>query len=251
MNSKNRLKIIVGLVLFGAIFIGLLQASKYEFNENENNQEIIDEITEDYIEENDYLNSYIPKMYENTNVYELSLKDRLSLFDSLPNGSPLDNTFVTDDFGTRIHPITKRKQFHSGIDLRAKVFTPVHATADGIVKKVMPYNRGNYGRMVVIYHAHGFETLYAHLRRTKVKEGDYIKKGDVIGLSGSSGRSTGPHLHYEVKYTSSYLNPKDFMDWNINDFNSLFNAQKTVPWDELIADIRKENLKDFIALNEK
>ena len=159
----------------------------------------------------------------------------------IPNGSPLLDTNTKSRFGYRIHPITKKKKFHRGIDLRAKRNTKVFSTADGVVRYVQSRDRGDFGRVVIISHNYGFETVYAHLNKTKVKIGDVVKKNQLIGLSGNSGRSTGPHLHYEVKYASKVLNPKDFMQWNLKKYDLLFTKQRRVQWESLIMMIHKQH----------
>ena len=153
----------------------------------------------------------------------------------IPNGSPLKETKVTAKFGYRIHPIIKKRRFHRGIDLKAKRKTAVYATADGVVKFVQSKNKGAFGRVVIISHNYGFETVYAHLRKTKVKIGDVVKKGDLIALSGNSGRSTGPHLHYEVRYASKVLDPKNFIEWNLKNYESIFNKERRVKWESLVS----------------
>lgn len=159
----------------------------------------------------------------------------------IPNGSPLSNTVVTSSFGYRIHPITKTRKFHQGIDLRAKRGTKVYATADGIVKKIQKYNRGSFGRLVVISHNYGFETAFAHLKKVLVKPGDTVKKGDLIAYSGNSGRSSAPHLHYEVRYLEKLLNPKYFLKWNMQNYESIFEKERRVEWESLIGMIKHHN----------
>ena len=161
-----------------------------------------------------------------------SLK-KMYMLQIIPNGSPLKNTLVTARFGYRIHPVLKKRKFHRGIDLRAKRKTKVYSTADGVVSYVQSKNRGTYGRVIIISHNYGFETVYGHLGKTKVKIGDIVKKGDLIALSGNSGRSTGPHLHYEVKYASIVLNPKYFINWNLKNYNNIFKKIGRVKWDSL------------------
>ncbi|MBT3281283.1 MAG: M23 family metallopeptidase [Campylobacteraceae bacterium] len=156
------------------------------------------------------------------------------MFNTIPSGKPLKKTKVTAKFGFRIHPITKKKKFHQGIDLRAKRGTKVYSTADGVVRYVQTKDKGNWGRTIIIAHNFGFETVYAHLKKSKVKVGDVIKKGDIIGLSGNSGRSTGPHLHYEVRYASRILDPSTFMSWNMKNYENIFEKQRRVKWDSLV-----------------
>lgn len=160
---------------------------------------------------------------------------RMYMLMLIPNGSPLEGiSKTTSKFGYRIHPVTKKRQFHRGIDLKAAMRTSVYATADGIVKFVQPKNKGAFGRVIIISHNYGFETVYAHLQKTKVKVGDIIRKGDLIALSGNSGKSTGPHLHYEIKYASKVLDPKNFIKWDLKNYESIFNKERRIQWESLV-----------------
>ncbi len=165
---------------------------------------------------------------------------KMYMLSTIPNGAPLQRISVSANFGYRIHPVTHEKKFHRGIDLRAHLKTSVFATADGVVRYVQPRNTGDYGRVIILSHNFGFETVYAHLSATKVKLGDVIKKNQVIGMTGNSGRSTGPHLHYEVRYASMVLNPRDFIDWNLKKFNSIFSKQRRVQWEYLVNLIKEQ-----------
>ncbi|MCK5293608.1 MAG: M23 family metallopeptidase [Arcobacteraceae bacterium] len=171
---------------------------------------------------------------------KISSIEKMNMLQVIPNGSPLKKTKVTAKFGYRKHPITKKKQFHRGIDLRAKRKTDVHSTADGVVRYVQPKNKDAFGRVIIVSHNYGFETVYAHLRKTKVKIGNIIKKGDIIALSGNSGRSTGPHLHYEVRYASMVLNPRNFMKWNLKNYETIFNKERRIKWDSLVSLINSQ-----------
>ena len=111
-------------------------------------------------------------------------------------------------FGYRIHPVYKVKRFHQGVDFPARVGTPIQASGDGVVKEV-GWHRG-YGKCVVINHGYGYETWYAHMSKYKVKKGEKVKKGHVIGEVGTSGLSTAPHLHYEVHHKGKPINPINF-----------------------------------------
>jgi murein DD-endopeptidase MepM/ murein hydrolase activator NlpD len=164
------------------------------------------------------------------------------MLQTIPSGHPMKIPMkVTAKFGYRIHPILKRKKFHKGVDLRAPRRTPVYATADGVVKFVEHKNVGTFGRIVHIVHNYGFETVYGHLRFTKVKAGDIVKKGQLIAMSGNSGRSTGPHLHYEVRHANKILNPMPFLDWDIKHYEDIFKRQRRVKWDSLINLIATQN----------
>ena len=128
---------------------------------------------------------------------------------NLPHGSPTPGKKISSRYGTRKDPFTKRAAVHGGLDYRASRGTPVHATANGKVVKAGRF--GGYGKLVEIDHGGGIRTRYAHLSRIKVKLGQRIKKGTRVGNVGSTGRSTGPHLHYEVRRKGRTINPIHFV----------------------------------------
>ena len=127
----------------------------------------------------------------------------------LPIGNPLPGRTVTSSFGVRADPLLGSPALHSGIDFRAPLGAPAVASAAGEVTKA-GWN-GGYGRMVEIDHGRGYVTRYAHLNQIDVEVGQDIEKGQVIGQVGSSGRSTGPHLHYEVRHNAAARNPAPFL----------------------------------------
>ncbi|MCV2503409.1 MAG: M23 family metallopeptidase, partial [Neisseriaceae bacterium] len=117
---------------------------------------------------------------------------------------------ITSPFGYRVHPITKqRSSLHSGMDIAGVTGAPVKATADGIV--TFAGTGSGYGRMIKIKHGYGYSTTYAHLSKIQVRNNQTVKAGDVIGNVGSSGRSTGPHLHYEIRYNDQPINPNPYL----------------------------------------
>jgi len=116
---------------------------------------------------------------------------------------------VASGFGYRIDPIYKTVKFHAGLDFTAPQGTPIYATADGVVKTA-GFSDGGYGNHVVINHGYGYETLYGHMYRVKVRSGQRLKRGDLIGYVGSTGKSTGPHCHYEVHKNGQKLDPVYF-----------------------------------------
>ncbi len=120
---------------------------------------------------------------------------------------------LTDRFGWRIHPLTRLKQFHEGLDISAPRRTKVIAPADGEVEVVVVKYAPNqsYGKQVIINHGYGFRTVYAHLNDIFVKEGEKVRRGQVIGTVGDTGRATGPHLHYEVHKDGIAQNPENFI----------------------------------------
>lgn len=171
------------------------------------------------------------------NFAKITTLQRRYMLELIPNGKPIKDAKITSLFGYRIHPITHKRSFHRGIDFRAKVNTPIYATADGVVQFVEPKNRGSFGRLIVITHNYGFKTLYAHLHKTNVKVGDVVYKDELIGYSGNSGRSSGPHLHYEVKYAMKSLNPIYLVKWDLKRYEDIFKFEKRVNWDDLIKQI--------------
>jgi len=128
---------------------------------------------------------------------------------ALPVSVPAAHAEITSTFGTRDDPFLRRPAFHSGIDFRAATGTPVHATGGGTV--VSADRNGGYGNMVEIDHGNGITTRYAHLSRILVDEGERVEAGAVIGKAGSTGRSTGPHIHYEIRRNGNAVNPIRFI----------------------------------------
>ncbi|PHR25201.1 MAG: hypothetical protein COA36_14450 [Desulfotalea sp.] len=126
----------------------------------------------------------------------------------LPFGRPVKG-IITSRYGKRKDPLNHRSAFHSGIDFRGKRGEPIKATADGVVKKA--FRNGGYGNYVLIDHGNGYTTSFSHMKKYLVHRGDKIKRGQIIGLIGNTGRSTGPHLHYEVALDGKRINPYNFM----------------------------------------
>ena len=118
---------------------------------------------------------------------------------------------LSSSFGYRRDPFTGRRKYHSGLDFALEVGNSIFATGDGVVELTENAYRG-YGKNIIIDHGFGYKTRYAHLSEIYVKKGMEIKRGSVIGLSGNTGRSSGPHLHYEVKYRGNFVNPYNYMD---------------------------------------
>jgi murein DD-endopeptidase MepM/ murein hydrolase activator NlpD len=129
---------------------------------------------------------------------------------SIPSRTPLAGLTLTSDYGMRMHPVTGRRAAHKGIDLSAPTGTPIYATGDGMVSRASWYS--TYGLYVAIEHGGQIQTRYAHMSRLNVAEGQRVRKGDVIGFVGSTGRSTGPHLHYEVRVDGAAVNPVPYMN---------------------------------------
>ncbi|MFW5658954.1 MAG: M23 family metallopeptidase [Bacteroidota bacterium] len=137
-----------------------------------------------------------------------SARSNTKALESTPSIRPVDGEIISGH-GTRKHPISKQDKMHYGIDFMAKVGTPVKATATGYVAEAGVKKNGR-GKYIVINHGEGYKTRYSHLSELKVRRGQHIKRGDVIALSGNSGLSKGPHLHYEVLYKGESIDPIDF-----------------------------------------
>lgn len=149
--------------------------------------------------------------FETANYKEIENKfeENKKIFEILPAIKPV-NAPIGDRFGMRFHPILKRRRMHHGLDFLANSGTEVHSPSDGIVTYVG--RKGGYGKVIRITHGYGYETLYAHLSKYKVKKGEKVKRGQLIALTGNSGNlSTGPHLHYEVRHNGVSLNPRNFI----------------------------------------
>ncbi|HKR04416.1 MAG TPA: M23 family metallopeptidase [Bacteroidia bacterium] len=139
-------------------------------------------------------------------------KNKNQMLASIPAIQPLSNKDlgrIASGFGYRIHPIYKTSIMHTGQDFTAPVGTEIYATGNGVVEKVEYYGRG-YGNNVIIRHGYGYETLYGHMSKINVRQGQKINRGDIIGFVGNTGTSTGPHLHYEVIKNGNKLNPVNF-----------------------------------------
>lgn len=140
------------------------------------------------------------------------VKAKSALVAAIPAIQPMKNkdlNRIGSGFGYRIDPIYKTIKFHEGIDFTAPMRTEIYATGDGRVSEIMRMDRG-YGNCVVIDHGYGYKTLYAHMSRFNVREGQRVKRGEVIGYVGNTGKSTAPHLHYEVIKDGSKVNPVNF-----------------------------------------
>ncbi|MCD6579529.1 M23 family metallopeptidase [bacterium] len=132
-----------------------------------------------------------------------------SLIAATPSIWPLKG-YISSGFQWRTNPLTGKKEFHKGIDIAGPIGTPLVSTADGIITRA-ENNPYGYGKLIEVTHGFGFSTRYAHLNSISVKIGQFVKRGQVIGSRGSTGWSTGPHLHYEVRINNKPVNPMNFI----------------------------------------
>lgn len=154
------------------------------------------------------LEERIPEQEQSLEELKDAVIQRTDRLSHTPSMYPVSGT-ITSNFGYRKSPFSNRQEFHDGLDIGASYGTTVVATADGMVS--FAGYRSGYGRTVTLSHGYGFETSYCHNSSILVKEGQQVKKGQAISKVGSSGRSTGPHLHYIVKVNGGLKNPVDFL----------------------------------------
>jgi len=158
---------------------------------------------------------------------------RRMLVNQIPSGLPLKDTVVTAGYGMRNHPVYKKRTLHPGVDFRARQGTPIYATADGVVEYGGYHKSSGFGNLIILQHNYGFKTYFAHLKKVVVRGRQFIRKGQLIGYTGNTGVSTGPHLHYEVRHMFKKLDPKPFLAMNITNVNETFDAVKSVEWASL------------------
>lgn len=165
---------------------------------------------------------------------QLNSLGKAMMLSMVPSGHAVaDYKGLTSKYGYRTHPITKKRHLHGGLDYRSKTGDDVITTADGVVS-YSAYSKGSgFGNLVTIQHANGFKTRYGHLSQRSVKVGQVVYKGDKIGEVGSTGRSSGPHLHYEVWFLHHKLNPEPFDKWTLEKYDGIFEKVKGVPWASL------------------
>jgi len=189
--------------------------------------------------------SEIETMIGMTPVAEMSLQERVSatklnsehmatLMQFIPSGSPVEYKGITSKFGYRIHPTLNRRELHRGLDMKAKMNTPVYATADGIVEWAGFHKRSGFGKLIILQHNYGFRAYFGHLNKIVIKSGKFVKKGDLIAYTGNSGMSSGPHLHYEIRFIQRAVNPYEFVKWSVTNYKDIFEKEKKIPWQSLI-----------------
>ncbi len=143
---------------------------------------------------------------------EAMVRNKQKLLSSIPAIQPVSNNDlnrIASGFGNRIDPVYKVSKFHAGLDFAAPQGTPIYATADGRIAEAGK-DEGGYGNHVVVNHGYGYETLYGHMVRIKARKGQQVKRGEIIGWVGSTGKSTGPHCHYEVHKNGRPVDPVYF-----------------------------------------
>ena len=183
-------------------------ANRYKNLEGFNNSELL-------IDTRKKLDQIAGRAYVQTksfdDVVEMA-RDKEQMLASIPAIQPVANKNLkrmASGYGYRIHPIYKVRKMHWGMDFTAPTGTPIYATGDGKVSKYKK-SRSGYGNHIIIDHGYGYQTLYAHMSKVDVRRGQKVKRGDIIGYVGSTGRSTAPHLHYEVIKDGRKINPVNY-----------------------------------------
>ena len=159
-------------------------------------------------DEVDRMNFDSRRLASDLNLLESRLSERSRMLSRTPSIAPARG-ILTDGFGGRRDPFTGESSSHQAIDISSDMGQPIRSPADGVVAKAEWAN--GYGNVVFISHGYGFSTRYGHLSKFKVKPGENVKRGQVIGYVGSTGRSTGPHLHYEVRLNNKPVNPLEYV----------------------------------------
>ena len=182
--------------------------------EKQAEEKLIASLTEDELNTTiiSQINTLRNRLYAQTTSFsaiETMVKNKEALLSATPAIQPVSNkdlSRMASGFGYRIDPVYKTTKMHAGLDFAAPQGTPIYATADGVVET--SGNTGNgYGNHVVINHGYNYETLYGHMVRVKARSGQKVRRGEVIGWVGSTGKSTGPHLHYEVHKNGNAIDP--------------------------------------------
>ena len=156
--------------------------------------------------------------------------NKAELIEAIPSIQPIKNqdlTRMASGYGYRTDPFTKKRRFHYGMDFSARKGTPIYATGNGVVKRADNRSLG-YGKHIRIDHDFGYVSLYAHLSKYNVRRGQRVKRGDIIGYVGNTGRSVGPHLHYEIFKDKKRINPLNFYYGNLSqkEFDALLTQSR-------------------------
>jgi murein DD-endopeptidase MepM/ murein hydrolase activator NlpD len=187
---------------------GIIDISRYKELEGFNNSELVISTTKKVDE---LTNALIVQSKSLDEILKLA-KSKDKLLAAIPAIQPVKNEDLkrmASGFGYRSDPFTKARKMHKGMDFTAATGTPIYASGDGVVKNA-DNSLSGYGNHIEINHGYGYITLYAHLSKYKVRPGQHVKRGDVIGYVGSTGRSQAPHLHYEVHKDGQVVNPINF-----------------------------------------
>ncbi len=244
-SRKKKIKIVKVISLLLLIFITIFLLFQYKsymsyIKTTKNDSQLAQNYKEHLKNEEEKQKNEIKLINDITldNIQNIPEDKKELLLNLIPSEKPLKKEFkVNSTFGMRVHPVSRRKKMHNGVDLKLNTGDDVIATAMG--KVVFAGRKSGSGKTVVIEHFLGFRTVFAHLDKINVKVNEIVGKGKVIAQGGNTGVSTGPHLHYEVKYNGKVINPQTFMDWDKNNFNIVFEKEKEIPWESFLTIIGK------------
>ncbi|MGR5252858.1 M23 family metallopeptidase [Vibrio astriarenae] len=166
-------------------------------------------------------------------IAAITMSTRVMMLSKIPNGSPVGKARISSGFGARVHPVTRERRMHRGLDFAVNTGTNIYAPADGVVEVTRRSDQGS-GNFLRLQHAYGFSSSYSHLHQFKVRQGQMVRKGDLIAVSGNSGLSSGPHLHYEVRFVGRALDPHNFVEWGLDNFELIVEKEKVIPWESLV-----------------
>lgn len=197
-NSEKKLQLAAGVYLDDDYAIGGSEENLISLKKDDLNLKTLNKLTEELIDRINY-------QKEKFEFLLSKFEEKKELARRIPAISPMNGVYSDHSFGIRIHPILKRWRMHEGIDILGQYGEPVLATGAGVVKFV-GWN-GGLGLCVIIDHGYGYETTYGHLSKASVREGQSVVRFQKIGECGSTGLSTGPHLHYEVSFNGEKQNP--------------------------------------------
>lgn len=182
----------------------------------------------------------INDLHQRMNIARQTAGEKLLMLQRVPSGWPVNGHEVTSDFGWRTHPIKGTRSHHNGVDLRGERGAPVRATADGVVEYAAFHSSSGLGKLVILRHDFGFRTYFGHMSEIAVQPGEFVAAGDVVGHVGSTGLSSGPHLHYEVRHIYRKLDPTPFLEWSLERYDSLFTREDDIQWESLASTVRRQ-----------
>lgn len=177
------------------------------------------------------MDARIAYQFTSYNAIEKLIQNQDAKLASIPAIQPLSNKDldrIASGYGMRIDPVYGTPKMHKGLDFTAPQGTPIYATGDGTIRQAA-FNEGGYGNFVIVNHGYGYETLYGHMVRIKGRAGQKVKRGEVLGWVGSTGKSTGPHCHYEVQVNGNAVDPVYFFynDLNAEQYDRLLKIAAT------------------------
>lgn len=222
LQAATVLIILCCVFIIKQLDINLFNELKVWFQENFQVHTSVNEVLDDSHENIQSENFVLPENNEEfkerdevviTNAVNLEKVKNISSFKLKTKNSlcvPVKKGFITSDFGGRPDPFTGTEDTHKGLDIAANTGDNIFSVCDGVVSEV-GYDEYGYGKYIIIEHSKGFKTLYAHCNKIIAKEGESVKAGDVIAQVGSTGRSTGSHLHFEMRINDIAIDPKNFL----------------------------------------